>query len=47
MSEVNYYDFKLAIMKVWDNPEEIDKLLNDPSVACYFEDWGGRPASNY
>ena len=26
MSEVNYYDFKLAIMKVWDNSEEIDKL---------------------
>ena len=27
--------------------QEIDKLLNDPCVNCYFEDWGGRPASNY
>ena len=27
MSEVNYYDFKLAIMKVWDNPNEIDKSM--------------------
>ena len=46
MCEVNYYDFKLAISKVWDNPEEIDKLMMNPEIACYFEDWGGRPASN-
>ena len=46
MSEVNYYDFKLDISKVWDNPEEIDKLIMNPEIACYFEDWGGRPASN-
>ncbi len=39
--------FRKMVVKAYDDPNLIEQMILDSDVIGYFEDWGGRPASNY
>jgi hypothetical protein len=39
--------FRKMVVKSYDDPDLIEQMILDSDVIGYFEDWGGRPASNH